>query len=961
MNKYALRLGLLFNLFACLLMISSASAQDAFEPLKKSMADLRASDLYFPEQVKLEKWGFLDQNGKLVIDVQFDNICPYFSEGLAAVESNKKWGFIDKSGNYAIPPKFEAACNFSEGLAFVKNGAKFGVIDKTGNYVIEPKFEELGEAIVLYREFLPDRIGFSEGLAPVRLNGKYGFVDRKGQMRIKEQYDHAVSFDCGMAPVKKNGKWGLIDKTGKLLLETEYDFILPSNQGIMPVSKEKKWGFVSSTGKLIASDLPVPGGYFQEGLVAASKNGKQWGYIDLAGEYVIKPEYEQLAPFSEGLAGVKRGGKWGFIDKKGNIVIKPVYMQVGDFSEGLVSVRDENGWSFIDKNGKKALVLGNEYFWRPCSKKVNRIVAHTVWGPYFEGLTFICKYGKWCYFDKKGKAVIDLLVSEPGQFYGDNLAPVVAAGDTLSLKSEQKPALVDKSGSLIKLDSISSISPELRLGKDAKFHRFSEGLIAAASAKPVAEYYVLARSSLDRLAYISNLKQEKISVLNEAKGFLEQALRIDSQFASAYAYRGRISLFLEDYKAAINDFSKTISLAPDCARAYAERSLAYEKVSEPEKSAGDLQTAVKIKPDLASRFLQNAKDFVGAKNLDALHEITLCLKLNPDLAEAYSVKGHAELNLGDFDSALADCNKSIELKKSPEAYKQRARVYFSLRKYTEAIEDFSKAIKFEPDNSLIFEERARCYFDKKDYENAKNDLLKVIDLDPAKKSELELQMALIECYYQLKDYQSVVNHLPGEIDPTVLNRIGSDCLLKRADAYFHLGDWTRAARDLKQYLIRQVQLHFIPGALYLTLALVVLKEVVGLFGPQGLLARKAGKRVFFRIYALSVITLACWALAIILLRDLGSSSVLQETGVFLLLLAASIISFSFSFRKPCTKPKLFAWLTAIYAGGVLLIFLASLGLDLTGKLIVGLIFLPALYAGILYSRGKMNGGEESDS
>ena len=49
--------------------------------------------------------------------------------------------------------------------------------------------------------------------------------------------------------------------------------------------------------------------------------------------------------------------KYGFINKKGKTVVKPVYDRVSKFCNGLAYV-EKNGRAFyIDKTGKKAIVL----------------------------------------------------------------------------------------------------------------------------------------------------------------------------------------------------------------------------------------------------------------------------------------------------------------------------------------------------------------------------------------------------------------------------------------------------------------------------------------------------------------------------------------------------------------------------------------------------------------------------
>ena len=65
------------------------------------------------------KYGFIDKNGKVVIEPQFD-YAGAFSEGLGKVKKDGKWGFIDKSGKVVIEPQFDSIFNFSEGLAEVE-------------------------------------------------------------------------------------------------------------------------------------------------------------------------------------------------------------------------------------------------------------------------------------------------------------------------------------------------------------------------------------------------------------------------------------------------------------------------------------------------------------------------------------------------------------------------------------------------------------------------------------------------------------------------------------------------------------------------------------------------------------------------------------------------------------------------------------------------------------------------
>ena len=77
-----------------------------------------------------------EQTGRFTINPQFSEAYP-FREGLAAVRigdsKTGKWGFIDKQGKMVINPQFDHVTfegTFSEGLAGVRIGGKWGYISR---------------------------------------------------------------------------------------------------------------------------------------------------------------------------------------------------------------------------------------------------------------------------------------------------------------------------------------------------------------------------------------------------------------------------------------------------------------------------------------------------------------------------------------------------------------------------------------------------------------------------------------------------------------------------------------------------------------------------------------------------------------------------------------------------------------------------------------------------------------
>src|SRR5215813_10009334 len=89
-----------------------------------------------------------------------------------------------------------------------------------------------------------------------------------------------------------------------------------------------------------------------EGLNPVVSSGEKWSFIDLKGETVIKPAFDDAQNFSEGLAAVQVGRKWGYIDKTGKPVIEPKFDMATQFSEDLAAVETQGMWGYINKQGR---------------------------------------------------------------------------------------------------------------------------------------------------------------------------------------------------------------------------------------------------------------------------------------------------------------------------------------------------------------------------------------------------------------------------------------------------------------------------------------------------------------------------------------------------------------------------------------------------------------------------------
>lgn len=342
--------------------------------------------------------GYIDRDGQLVINLQFD-YADEFSNGLARVVTDNKFGYINTNGEFVIKPQFDDAENFGseekESLALVKVGEKYGYIDKSGNYAISPQFDDAGSFNTGFSE-VPDKSGYS--LAGVKVGDKWGFIDKSGNYAVAPQFSMVGSFSEGRALAKVGDKCGYIDETGKMVIAAQFEcssfleqfgFSISINEfgkfseglAVVPVIDEPTQ--IKAIAKLPSKDLIVA-----YPAVVEVKPKYKYGFIDRTGKFVIEPQFEIARDFSGGLAAVgfiqnltvlsmfeESGGKniskqivkWGFINVTGRIVINPMFESVKEFTrvrntengldgQWLAAVISDEGNAFscgyIDKTGK---------------------------------------------------------------------------------------------------------------------------------------------------------------------------------------------------------------------------------------------------------------------------------------------------------------------------------------------------------------------------------------------------------------------------------------------------------------------------------------------------------------------------------------------------------------------------------------------------------------------------------
>jgi uncharacterized repeat protein (TIGR02543 family) len=174
----------------------------------------------------------------------------------------------------------------------------------------------------------------------------------------------------------------------------------------------------------------------------------------------------------------------------------------------------------------------------------------------------------------------------------------------------------------------------------------------------------------------------------------------------------------------------------------------------------------------------------------AINESTTSIRLNPDYASAYNIRGAAYRHLGQYQNAINDYTKAIQLDPGyVAAYNNRGISYGHLGQYQTAINDYTKAIQLDPDYRYAYYSRGNAYYSLKQYQTAIADYTKAIQLDP---DDGNGYYGRGNGYYSLKQYQTAI------ADYTKAIQLDPDYGLAyewRGNSYSNLGQYTLANAD----------------------------------------------------------------------------------------------------------------------------------------------------------------------
>lgn len=276
----------------------------------------------------------------------------------------------------------------------------------------------------------------------------------------------------------------------------------------------------------------------------------------------------------------------------------------------------------------------------------------------------------------------------------------------------------------------------------------------------------LQRSNAEKDKEIEQLKRQIANVKSEAdqdrltaqfetadKEFLSTQKREE---ANKYLYDGNYELAEETYNEArmlmlgdldiywsanrnIDEINEHMLLHPS-ELDYSERGLIYYSSKQYAHAVDDFSKAIELNPKSAESYNGRANAYYHLKNYEqALNDYSMAINLDIHCGIYHINRGNLYLTIKNFNKAIDDFFSAIVLryfyvgvdyagKELWRAYQGRGIAYYHLKKYSNAIADFNKAIELNPNSASSYYNRGLCYKSRRKNAKAEADFAKAREL-----------------------------------------------------------------------------------------------------------------------------------------------------------------------------------------------------------------------------------------
>ncbi|MBR6514758.1 MAG: WG repeat-containing protein [Clostridia bacterium] len=234
---------------------------------------------------------------------------PYYSYKVTKV----LWGYMDANGKVVIEPRYQSAFDFSsDGYAVAENEYnRIFLIDRRGGVVLNYSqrtynFSGAGAQSIADGHFMPDTYGV-ENTGMLYLDKGYirmrrKLIDTENAYTVTREYDMVVNAAGGEVTLPQDCS------------------VVAYSDGVLLVKRGELYGYIGTDGSWIVEPTLVYAKPFSEGLAVMGYAEGKLGVIDTEGNYVLYPMYSHIESCSGGvITAYSSVGGWSVFNKMSTV------------------------------------------------------------------------------------------------------------------------------------------------------------------------------------------------------------------------------------------------------------------------------------------------------------------------------------------------------------------------------------------------------------------------------------------------------------------------------------------------------------------------------------------------------------------------------------------------------------------------------------------------------------------
>lgn len=295
------------------------------------------------------------------------------------------------------------------------------------------------------------------------------------------------------------------------------------------------------------------------------------------------------------------------------------------------------------------------------------------------------------------------------------------------------------------------------------------------------------------------LGQEQLEAAAAAyKGYVD----LMPQDGDVWFEMGNIFLQLGESDQALEALDQALRLQPDNILVHRNRAILL-------RETGQTDLAIEAFTEMMKRFPNDYTGFVNRGMLhkqadryqQAIEDLTSAIKIQPESAFCYFHRGLAYRALGYVGNALSDMSHALARDEKPEGLVERGELYQDLGDFDLAIADFTRALELQPTRDYARVARGQTLERQGKFDEAIADFTQVIDRDPPiaalQPTREYARLARAWAYEKQGKYAEAIADFTAAIDGDAQL---PEVYIMRGRAFRKFGKWAEAKLDFEKSL-----------------------------------------------------------------------------------------------------------------------------------------------------------------